>query len=284
MIIKDKISVIIPFYNSEETIIQSIKSVLDEVINSNYDWELILVDDGSKDNTYLVVEEYINTLVSIDNIKLLKQENKGAAAARNTGIRASTGEYIAFNDSDDYWLSGKLKLQLDYLYNNPDVVLVGGVFGLDDANAIKKFKYENVISIKQQIFKNYFTPQAVLLRKEVLFKSGLFNEKMRHSEEVFFFNNIIVQGKSILLNKCVTEPITNKERFGDSGLSGNLLKMEAGELYSIKSVYQSGHISLLLFLSAASFSLMKFIRRILIVQSRKLKKQKRNRHLATLLQ
>lgn len=270
-IIKNKISVIIPCYNSEKTIIQSIDSVIKAATYAGYDWELIIVDDGSTDQSPLIINKYIIDSPFRENIKLLSQVNGGAAVARNTGIKASKGEYIAFNDSDDCWLPEKLELQMNYLLNNPEVVMIAGIFGVDNMRSVKNIDYENVITIKDQMLKNYFTPQAVVLRKEVLKKSGLFCEKMRHLEEGFFFNNVVVNGRSVLINKQVTVPITSKERYGDSGLSGNLLKMEQGELFNIKSAYRFRYISLPLFIFAYCFSILKFLRRLLIVMLRKLK-------------
>lgn len=268
-IVKNKISVIIPFYNSEKTIIQSIDSVVKETINFGYDWELIIVNDGSTDQSYLIVNNYIANSPFQENIRLISQTNGGAAMARNAGIRVSNGEYIAFNDSDDYWLSGKLKFQMNYLLNNEEVVLLGGIFGNDNVETLRKIKYETVITIKDQVFKNYFAPPTIILRRKVLEKSGLFSESMRHAEEGFFFNNVVVNGRSILLNKVVTAPLTSKGRYGDSGLSGNLLKMEQGELFNIKSAYRFRYISLSLFVFAYCFSIIKFLRRLVLVRLKK---------------
>lgn len=270
-IIKNKISVIVPLYNSEKTIVQSIDSVVKEAANSGYEWELIIVDDGSIDGSFLTVNNYIMSSPFQENIQLISQKNSGAAIARNVGLKASTGEFIAFNDSDDVWLSGKLKIQMDYLFNSTDVVLLGGIFGNDNFETIKSIGYDSVITIKDQVLKNYFAPPTVILRKKILEKSGLFSEKMRHAEEGFFFNNITANGKSVLLNKSVAAPITSKGRYGDSGLSGNLLKMEQGELFNIKSAYQFGYISLPLFVFAYCFSIMKFCRRVILVRLKKVK-------------
>lgn len=269
--IKNNISIIIPVYNSENTIIRSLESVLTEVVNYGYDWEIIIVDDGSKDKSSDIIVDYIKEHSLCEKVKLIKQVNKGAAVARNTGIIASTGEYIAFNDADDYWLPGKLKLQMEYLLNNEDVVLLGGIFGGDNVESIRKVQYETDITIRDQVLKNYFSPQAVIFRRKILEKSGLFNEKMRYAEEGFFFNNIVFNGRSVLLNERVTNPILSKERFGDSGLSGNLMKMEKGELFNIRSAYKLGYISLPLFIFAYNFSILKFIRRVIIVKFRSLK-------------
>ncbi|WP_214710808.1 glycosyltransferase family 2 protein [Exiguobacterium sp. s55] len=107
------VSVIMPTYNSEEFITDSINSV----INQTYEkWELIIVDDCSKDKTVEIVEK----IISIDSrIKLIRlATNKGAANARNSGIQLAAGEYIAFLDSDDIWMENKLDLQISFMVQN----------------------------------------------------------------------------------------------------------------------------------------------------------------------
>lgn len=233
-------------------------------------WELVVVNDGSTDNAPEVVKRYIDNSDHKNNIRLINQPNGGVAAARNTGITHSTGEFIGFNDSDDKWLEGKLNLQLDYLENHSEVVMVGGIFGNDNMSAIKKIYKPTNITIKDQVLKNYFSPQATLLRRSILEKSGLFNESMRYAEEGYFFNNVVFHGYAVLLPNCVTKPIGAKNRWGDNGLSGNLVKMEQGELFNIRSAYRLGYISLSRTVFAVCFSLAKFVRRWLISKCRKI--------------
>lgn len=256
-----EISTIIPCYNSQETILESVDSVVRECVNTSYSWELIIVDDGSVDNSMKIVEQYINESSYKSNIILIKQENGGAAVARNEGILVSRGKFIAFNDSDDRWLPGRLKIQIEYLRNNPNVMLVGGIYGTDNMSKIKRLKQVTEITINDQILKNYFAPPTVLLRKSILDKAGLFNSQMRYAEEGFFFNNIVYYGKSVLINNCFSEPITSKKRWGDNGLSGNIIKMEQGELFNIKSAYNLGYISWKMYVFSLCFSILKFFRR-----------------------
>lgn len=100
-----EITVIIPTYNRGQLLKKAIQSVLRQ---SYEDFELIVVDDGSTDNTYEIVRS-----CSGEKINYIYQENRGAAAARNTGIRAATGEFLAFLDSDDCFAPDKLALQLE---------------------------------------------------------------------------------------------------------------------------------------------------------------------------
>src|SRR5437868_7134370 len=98
-----KVSVIIPTYNRGKLITRAVNSVLNQTFN---DFEIIIVDDGSKDETKNILMPYQNQ--KKNRIKYFYQENRGISAARNRGIKESTGEYIAFLDSDDEWVSDKL--------------------------------------------------------------------------------------------------------------------------------------------------------------------------------
>lgn len=110
------ISVIIPVYNREKTIRKSIESVLNQTYK---DLEIIIVDDGSNDNSKQIIEN-----IQDDRIKYVYQENAGACVARNHGIDISNGKYIAFHDSDDIWLPEKLEKQYDALHRTKaDVVI-----------------------------------------------------------------------------------------------------------------------------------------------------------------
>lgn len=266
------ISIVIPVYNSADTIVEAMDSVVRECVANPYRWELILVDDGSKDSSVELIEQYLRTSNSREQIELIKQPNGGAAVARNTGIRAAKGEFIAFNDSDDRWLPGKLRLQMDYLKTNEDVDMLGCVYGVDNfqKGSWIKLDYVTKILISYQVSKNYFSPPTVIFRKSATAKSGLFNEKLRYSEEGYFFNNMVYHNNCVFMQKAVAEPITSKMRWGDNGLSGNLIKMEQGELFNIKAAYKMGHISVGRYIFAMCFSLAKFTRRWMISKYRKL--------------
>lgn len=110
------ISVIIPTYNRAQTIERSIKSVLNQTYR---DIELIIVDDGSTDNTYDVLKS-----INDERMRYIYQENHGACVARNNGINHAKGEYIAFQDSDDIWHKEKLERQVFAIENNKDVDIV----------------------------------------------------------------------------------------------------------------------------------------------------------------
>src|SRR5210317_699273 len=108
------VSVIIPTYNRGWILTEAIDSVLAQDFK---DFELIVVDDGSTDNTRQILDSYDQDLI------VIRQSNRGVSAARNRGIAAAAGRLVAFLDSDDLWLPRKLSRQVDFFNSNPDTVI-----------------------------------------------------------------------------------------------------------------------------------------------------------------
>jgi glycosyltransferase involved in cell wall biosynthesis len=108
-----KVSVIIPVYQVEKYIEATVKSVLSQTYK---DFELLIIDDGSPDKSIEICQQF-----SDPRIRIIHQENRGVAAARNHGIREAQGEYLAFLDADDLWMPEKLAKHVEHLDNNPEV-------------------------------------------------------------------------------------------------------------------------------------------------------------------
>lgn len=108
-----EVSIITPCYNSSSHIKETIESVLAQTYQ---DWEMIIIDDFSQDNSVAIISDYLKTDHRIKLIEL--NENVMAAEARNIGLREATGQFIAFLDSDDTWLPEKLEYQLQYMISN----------------------------------------------------------------------------------------------------------------------------------------------------------------------
>ena len=110
---KDLVSIVMPTFNCGEYIRETIKTVLQQTYNN---WELIIIDDASSDNTSEVVEEFVkkDNRIKYSTFK----ENSGAAAARNMAIELAGGRYIAFLDSDDLWYPSKLEKQIEFMQKN----------------------------------------------------------------------------------------------------------------------------------------------------------------------
>jgi len=107
------VSVIVPVYKVEKHIAATVQSVLEQ---SYQNFELLIIDDGSPDQSIKICQQFNDF-----RIKIIRQENRGVSAARNTGISHAQGEYVAFLDGDDLWLPNKLDKHVKHLENAPNV-------------------------------------------------------------------------------------------------------------------------------------------------------------------
>src|SRR5579862_5259447 len=127
-----RVSVIIPAYNAARYLPSSIESVMAQTYQ---DWEIVVVDDGSTDNTKTVLSSYQEQLQ--DKIHCIHQSNRGLPAARNTAIRASRGEIMALLDADDVWLPARLSRSVRELDRDPEIGLVHSrVARIDDQGSV----------------------------------------------------------------------------------------------------------------------------------------------------
>lgn len=263
------VSIIIPVYNSNKTIERSISSVIKSVEMNTKDYEIICIDDGSKDSSLAILKE-----LSKNNrrIKVFSQKNEGAAAARNAGLEIANGSYIAFNDSDDEWSVEHFSELMKIFKMFPDVKCVSANHDIEHQKTygLKKIA-ENLfeVNINAQQFKNYFSPQNSMISKEIIEFGIRFNPMMRGSEEFLFYNHILKNFKCLFYNKKISQSILHKFRYGQSGLSGNLKEMEKGELFAIKDAHINLGISNFVFFGAYIVSVFKYIKRIIIVKFRR---------------
>lgn len=191
------VSVIIPCYNNADMLPSAVNSVLAQ---DYANIEVIVIDDGSTDESINVLKQFG------DKITLIQQENQGPAAARNKGLQAASGKYIAFNDSDDLWLPGKLTAQVNYLQHHPDFALcycgwmewngetslVSVTTNLVDAAPSISSKYpENEGWIYLDLLKeSVIHTITAVLRREVVDEIGMFNTEYRIGEDHDFWLRI----------------------------------------------------------------------------------------------
>lgn len=259
-----KVCVIIPLFNSENTIFKCINSVLNQTYKENI--EIIVVNDGSTDNSRLIVEEIINNNSTNIQINLYNKDNGGVSSARNYGLILAKSEFIAFLDSDDEWLPYKLERQLEIFNLNKNIYFLGGL--IEKNNNIKENILE--ISLLKLIFKNYFQPSTVIFKNEIIHKIGYFDETQKYAEEGNYFIRIAKEFKCVLLNEKLINYGQGKFGFGESGLSANLIEMQKGELRNLNFAFHNNYITISTYLLAISYSILKFFRRILIVNLRKI--------------
>lgn len=259
------ISVIIPAYNASKTIEKCITSVLNQTHTAIY--QILIVNDGSSDNTVEIVESVIKKN-SLSNIQIINKPNGGVSSARNAGMQVAKGEFIAFLDSDDAWLPQKIEKQLIVFEQYPDVFFVGTTMNgmVFKKFFCKKFSKTTEITLKNLLFKNFFQPSTVIMRKEIIEKIGFFDENQRYAEEGNYFMRIAFKYKCVLLNESLLIFGDGKRGFGTSGLSANIKEMEKGELKNLKYARKHLNINFFLYGIAVSFSILKYLRRIVIVK------------------
>lgn len=191
------VSVIIPTYNRAELLKRSIQSVLEQTYS---DLELIIVDDGSTDDTEKVV-----SALNDSRIRYIKQKNQGACVARNLGIDNARGEYIAFQDSDDVWHRNKLEVQLEALIkNNADVVFCK----MDRIRNGKKNKFP-INNFKEGFFTKDICPftistQTLLGRAEV-FKDERFDPLMPRWQDFEILLRIVQKYSLYCIDKSLAD-------------------------------------------------------------------------------
>jgi len=188
-----RVSVVIPAYNAGEYLTRTIDSVLGQTRRAN---EVIVVDDGSTDNTAEVSARYG------DKVKYIRQENAGASVARNTGIQAASYEWIAFLDGDDQWEPVKLERQMELLERNPELVWAGANFTICFCRENRKtLKLEpergKELLNGKDYFEDYFQAYyhfaagwtgTMVIRKDILEKAGLFRPgQVRFNDDDMWF-------------------------------------------------------------------------------------------------
>ena len=268
-----KVSVIVPFYNVEKYIDRCLNSLVNQTLE---DIEIIIVNDGSKDNSETIAKEYASKYK--DKIIYLEKENGGLSDARNYAIPYATGEYIAFLDSDDSWEKFKLEKQVEIMDNNQEIAILGsGHYVCGNSNTLVKGDMKGgvkEITFNSKLVKNQFCTPSVIIRKDVIEKGNYyFNEDQKYAEDTLLYLKILRDNKGAKILEPLV--ILYKPEISSSGLSANLLLTEKYELRNFLTLYKENRISeknkisifKLIFLCV--FSIMKFIRRILMKVGKK---------------
>jgi glycosyltransferase involved in cell wall biosynthesis len=177
-----KVSVVIPTYNRAHLIPRAIQSVLNQTYQ---DLEIVVVDDGSTDNTEELIKNFKDERIRY----ILNSKNKGASAARNTGIKASNGNYIAFQDSDDEWFPDKLEQQMEVFRDAPPEigVVYSGLYRIEADKKIylpsNRFTQKEG-NIHNELLKgNFVGTPTVLIKKECFENTKYFDESLLAYEE-----------------------------------------------------------------------------------------------------
>lgn len=220
-----RISVIVPVYNVQDYL----NTCLDSLVEQDFiNFEVVCVDDGSTDNSASTLKEYAP---SIKNLKIIAQENRGLSAARNTGIRNASGDYIIFLDSDDYLEKGALK-KLDEICENehPDAIAFNArIFNTD--RDISKLYTERIID-DNRVWKGmdffsenyarysnfnlipacfYLFKRSVLCDNNLFFREGLYHEDILFTTVALSYIESLILINSPLYNYRIREGSITKQ-------------------------------------------------------------------------
>jgi len=195
---KPRVSVILPTFNRRNLAQRALSSVLRQ---TEQDFELFFIDDGSTDGTK-------NPEGLSPKIRYLRQENKGVAAARNLGIRNARGKWLAFLDSDDEWLPGKLEKQLLFHDKNPqfwisqtqEIWVRRGV----RVNSMKKHAKKSGEIFEASLPLCLISPSCTLIRSDLLQETGLFDESFQVCEDYELWLRITARFPVGLVDEALT--------------------------------------------------------------------------------
>jgi len=244
------ISAIIPTYNNAAFIKDAVLSIQHQTVPVT---EIIIVDDGSTDNTQQIIQQLDG------NIHYIRQQNRGPSAARNTGIKAAKGEWIAFLDADDQWTTGKLEKQIQALQHSPELKLIAGDMSeididnqvleasvLNKHHFLDKFKALDGKPIPDAFIgllrKNFIPTGTVLIKKDILLETGLFNDNIRYGEDLELWAKVASQHPITCLPDILMlrrQHSSNSTQSAEPMLTDLIKVMESVKSYTSKQHIQS---------------------------------------------
>ena len=227
------VSVIIPAYNAEKSITDTLDSVFAQTYSSI---EILLVDDGSTDKTAETIEEYQTSKANRTNktnLTYIHQQNSGPSKARNTGLKAANGEYIALLDADDLWAKDKLEKQIELFGKEPEIDLVFSNVKITRAKQSKidetimfqekrlnkeffGHKYMVVNPFEKLLQLNFIPTSSVIARKSCFNGDIFFNEERRYAEDWELWLRM-----SLYFNFAYVDEVCVYKKEKGSGLSSN---------------------------------------------------------------
>ena len=232
------VSVIIPTYNSVHILKDSLGSVLKQTFKN---WEIVVVDDASQDNTPIMVEKFIKNNNLVSRFKYCRHEkNMGVAAAKNTGIKASCGEFVAFLDADDIWFPHKLEYVMNIFLKFPEVDLVchnellsinGTITNkLNYSKKTVNLNLNNKTLVYKNLFlSNFLSTSAVTIRRHCL-EDEIFDETLLVAEDYDLWLRLSRKYQFYFLDEFLGE----YRKIEANALSNDIRRMCTGEVRVLK--------------------------------------------------
>ncbi|MCT7983621.1 glycosyltransferase [Laspinema sp. A4] len=257
--IKASVSVIIPCYRCADTISRCVESVVNQTIPPK---EIILVDDGSKDETLSVILKLQETYGK-DWIKVVAlKENSGVSVARNTGWDLASQDYIAFLDADNAWHPEKIDIQYNWMLENSQALLSGHTIPV--CSSYENFLSSITVSLKGQLTYTQIKPQKLLLSNPFETSSIMLNRDIkyrfdphkRYSEDYFLWQEICLDGSVCFLLNVQLSYIFNS--FGTAGLTSRLFKMRLEDFNNYWQLWRKNRITVTTMILLIMFSVIKF--------------------------
>ncbi len=224
-----KVSVIMPVYNAERYITYAVESILNQEFS---DFELIIIDDKGLDNSLRIIERMKDPRIRV----IENDSNRGIAYARNRGLEAACGEYIALMDDDDWTPPYRLGLENDFLDANLDISAVGGAMHtIDEHNRL--IKYNNILMIHQPgrvkaelIFHDIIANGSTMFRKSIVEAHSIkYQDNMHGMEDYRFWIDYSMYGKIVNLDDVLL--YWRDSGHNESAKNKSLLKSERRDTY-----------------------------------------------------
>ena len=259
------VSVIVPCYRCSITIERALDSIVAQTLQPN---EIILIDDCSNDANHTLDKLYkFKESFSDLTVKIIAlSENVGAGQARNAGWNIANSTWVAFLDADDAWHPQKLEFQLNWLQFNSDIDLCGHLSLFVKSipeNSLSHLTLNSInsrnIHLSDMLISNCLPTRTVMIRTNIPLRFGV----QRNAEDYLLWMQVIASGfKASCLQLQLA--FCFRPEYSSGGVSGQLITHEKWELKTLHSLYLDRSINFFIFIIASSWSLLKFIRRIMI--------------------
>lgn len=222
---KFDVTVIVPCYNCADTVKETFNSIMKQTVKPQC---IFFINDGSTDNTLNILRQLKNENPYIVNI--ISQQNRGVSSARNKGILNAKTEWVAFCDSDDFWIENKLEIVCKVLEQHSDLDFIAHGYyeeynGIQKRNCQEKFK-ENSIYLTNY-HRNFIQTSTVLIKKRLLESTGLFKEELKVAEDFDLWLTCLAKGKPLYIQKELSVYRVNRE----DNLSSNEMRMYRSTLH-----------------------------------------------------